>query len=346
MNKKIINNKVIEEKLNKQLNKGIENLKQIKMTALEKDKLLKNIIHPTRENTESIESTYFSWSSMQRFYNNRLVYLMIFVCLVIAMGNGVVLASNNSVPGDLLYPIKVKIVEPVHSALIISPSAKAEYESSLARKRLVEAEKLVETNKLSEEKEQELNLLLENHTLVFNKSIAQYRKKPNSEEEDGNGIVTDFQATMNAHAKVLEIMKSNDHGNKSENTKKNTSISQIARESAKKTGYLFKDTDKDIIANKYKKKKDNVKSWVEKTSIGLNKINNEDKNNFEKKEFVDSAQKTIDLTKQLIEESEKINEEGDSKNAYEKIYDSESSAKEVDIFLEAGLRINIKNIDH
>ncbi|HAO64689.1 TPA: hypothetical protein DCQ44_01775 [Candidatus Taylorbacteria bacterium] len=73
------------------------------------------------------------------------------VCLVfVASGGLAVYASTHALPGDLLYPLKTNVEEPIVRAFMYnSPKAKAEYEVQLVDERLSEAEKLNNARPLS-----------------------------------------------------------------------------------------------------------------------------------------------------------------------------------------------------
>lgn len=60
--------------------------------------------------------------------------------LFIACGGGVAWASQTSVPGELLYPVKTDIIEPFIGRLKHTPQAKAEWSMHLLQQRLREVE--------------------------------------------------------------------------------------------------------------------------------------------------------------------------------------------------------------
>ena len=71
--------------------------------------------------------------------------------IITMLAGGVSLASENSLPGDVLYPLKVSFNEEVRSALTLSGESKTDWEVRRAERRVEEAEKLAEKGKLSEE---------------------------------------------------------------------------------------------------------------------------------------------------------------------------------------------------
>lgn len=73
--------------------------------------------------------------------------------VVLVAGVGVSYAAEASLPGELLYPVKVNVMEEVVSTLKINKEAKAEYEVERAEKRLEEAIELAEEGELTPELE-------------------------------------------------------------------------------------------------------------------------------------------------------------------------------------------------
>lgn len=77
--------------------------------------------------------------------------------MITLTGSGVALASEASLPGDALYPLKVAVTEPVRTFLT-SAEEKARWHMALAERRLDEAALLARKGKLDEETEETLAL--------------------------------------------------------------------------------------------------------------------------------------------------------------------------------------------
>lgn len=90
------------------------------------------------------------------FYNNTFFILVrqrsfaipVALFLIIIISSGTVLASQNSLPGDILYPVKL-LSEGVESATTLSVKSKAEVQAKHAITRLAEVEKLAVLGDLS-----------------------------------------------------------------------------------------------------------------------------------------------------------------------------------------------------
>lgn len=90
-------------------------------------------------------------STLSRYYP---VYRMVlsgafsFVLLLVLVG-GTSYAAQGSIPGDLLYPIKVRVNEPLRVALATDDSARAQTEATIATTRVDEAQTLAAKGKLN-----------------------------------------------------------------------------------------------------------------------------------------------------------------------------------------------------
>ena len=69
--------------------------------------------------------------------------------------------------------------------------------------------------------------------------------------------------------------------------------------------------------------------------------NNKEGSHIKKKVFEDKN-KTIDLARKFLDEADKEDEKSDKENAYRRLLESESSAKEADVFLRTGLKLNVE----
>src|SRR3989344_3406146 len=257
--KRIIKINMKDEKLKE----GIKEIREIKMTAMEKERIFESVINSPILQEQPIKSPWTVFSFISVIHKNRLVYYGSVLSLVVVLGGGAVFASGNSLPGNVFYPLKVSVVEPIHSALTFSPQAKAEYESHLATKRLVEAETLKSRGKLDKAKEEKLSLLLEDHAKAFNKAIGDINN-----DNDDDDTVTNFQAGLNAHARVLDLISTRNEKSNEQKQEKNNKISETARASANKITDTLKereDNNEDKKENKNEERKKHVREIIDGT---------------------------------------------------------------------------------
>ncbi len=207
---------------NKNLDKGIKEIQNIKMTSLEKSQILENVLSFSVTENQPIKSPYQGFSFSFLLKNTRLAYVVA-VCLIFVLSSGgLVFASEASLPDSILYPIKVKIIEPIGGVLKFSAKEKAQYESKLSIKRISEAEALAQKNKLDDVNKKKLGDLLLNHMDALNKEIDK-----TDDNREANKIIDNFTKEMNVRAKILDNKKS--EGRKVDGNKQN----EISKEKSK-----------------------------------------------------------------------------------------------------------------
>jgi len=239
----------MEQESNTKLNKALSDIRNIKMTPLEKELMLRNIFTISPFFERPVKSPYsFPSSFFVKLKQRQFVYIAAALSLVFVLSGGTVFASEKSLPGSIFYPIKTKVVEPARGALIFSSEAKVLYQRELSVKRMVEAETLAQADKLDSDKEDELNRLLESHTTAFNSAVLKYKQNSNDNEDNLNSDedIVNFQGALNAHAEALDSIIQ--RKNKKDNVEGNEEnrISRTAREKAVKARDNLKDKNKDV----------------------------------------------------------------------------------------------------
>jgi hypothetical protein len=147
--------------------------------------------------------------------NRKLAFVLASVMIAVIIGGSAVYASEGSLPGDLLYPIKTKVVEPIEIALAPTSEAKAEIETKFAERRLMEAETLDQVGKLTPVINKDLNKKFESHVANFYKIKNQIEKKfatsternssynSYNNESDANNIQKDFNEKIISHSDMV-----------------------------------------------------------------------------------------------------------------------------------------------
>jgi hypothetical protein len=141
-------------------NKAIDELKALKLTKAEKSAMLSNIL------SAPIPSPYARHVKVFAYVRKFSSALPIFLIAVIASGS-LAYASERSLPGEKLYAVKTKIIEPLVNTLNFTPEQKLEWESTKVERRIVEAEDLIKKNKLDEDKTKVLEKAIEKSTTDF-----------------------------------------------------------------------------------------------------------------------------------------------------------------------------------
>ncbi|OHB10938.1 MAG: hypothetical protein A3G05_02255 [Candidatus Zambryskibacteria bacterium RIFCSPLOWO2_12_FULL_45_14] len=164
--------------------RGIEELKNIRLTEAEKTRILERVF------STPIESPYMKRTPVFAF-----VYSLILIISI----SGITYASDFSLPGDTLYPIKVSVVEPFLDVVNSSAEDKIVWETEKVERRIVEAEKLADIDELDDERTAELERKIEQSSRAFAEAVEkangdrsevrkeEFRKKFESKIDD-NGI--------------------------------------------------------------------------------------------------------------------------------------------------------------
>lgn len=223
----------------------LENFKKeiqnIKLTPEEKGEILERVLNsPTPspyapKRTRRIERIQKSW---WKTLPKPLLYVGVCLFVVLIGGSGMSYAALNSVPGDRLYQVKIKLTEPVLDALNFTPKSRAKWEAEKAIRRLDEAGKLVEKNNLTEKHRVEIEK-------NFNKSVEKFKKEVKEAQKDKEGKADDleinFSQSLNEQADRLK--KENKHEDKKQeeeiNQLENTVREKIKEHSSKKINKML-----------------------------------------------------------------------------------------------------------
>lgn len=98
------------------------------------------------------------------FSRTRSLYAgALMLTLVVAGGTQASIAAEGAVPGDMLYPLKVSVVEPMALVLSLSPERKAELSAEFASRRVEEAATLASSDRLDDTRANELAARFDTH---------------------------------------------------------------------------------------------------------------------------------------------------------------------------------------
>jgi len=123
--------------------------------------------------------------------------------LMVAGGTQASLASEGAVPGDILYPIKVAVSEPLSFVFTPSTEGKATLAARFASRRVDEAAALSSVGKLDEETAQDLAARFDAHVDVL-------AKETNTLEEHGEiatslAVRTDLEQKLSARVEEFTV---------------------------------------------------------------------------------------------------------------------------------------------
>ncbi len=113
---------------------------------------------PETASVSTISTVSALLSRTRRFYAGALAAL-----LLVLGGTQASLAAEGALPGDILYPIKVAVNEPLALTLSFAPERKAELAAEFAARRLDEAARLSATGELDDSRATELAARFDAH---------------------------------------------------------------------------------------------------------------------------------------------------------------------------------------
>lgn len=145
-----------------------------------------------------------SFDSLFFLRNFRFVSAIVVVILILGLGGGVVLASQESLPGDILFPIKL-FSEEIEKFLARGDFSKAEVSLKLTNRRLKEVVKLISFDDL-EENQEHINKNLERFKMEL-KEIEGFLLKLDIKGKGDKEIlklVLKFEGNLARHQEILD----------------------------------------------------------------------------------------------------------------------------------------------
>lgn len=140
--------------------------------------------------------------SLRGLINNlretKFMPIALIIALFIAVSGGTSLAAENSVPGDLLYPVKISVNEKIRSAVNFSDESKVEWEIDKVARRLEEAEKLKVKNRL----DVTISETVKNDISIQTKTASQLAEKFQDSEKSFSAN-SRLEAVLRGHAQIL-----------------------------------------------------------------------------------------------------------------------------------------------
>ncbi|MAZ30122.1 hypothetical protein CL655_02455 [bacterium] len=110
-------------------------------------------------------------------------------------------AAEQTVPGDVLYPVKVRFNEEIRSSLALTPYQQVEWETKRVERRLAEARLLATEGKLTEAVEAEVAAAVKSHTDAAQAGLAELRE---SDSEEAAIAELTFASALEVESEVLE----------------------------------------------------------------------------------------------------------------------------------------------
>ncbi len=215
---------------------------------------------PSSDRLSVSEGSWFYKFVTSKKYMNMKIYIAAAILVALVVGAGTSFAAEKSLPGDILYPIKVNITENIKGAFTFGTKAKAEWNAQRAFRRLEEVERLAAQGKFDRNARTEVESHFEKHIQDFREYAGQDAVASSSME-----LYAGLEKTLYAHENVLTQV--HDAGGQKTNEIKN-----ILLEVKKETDKLTKERITKEIQGQLK---DIITSGKAKTGTTTN-IHNQD----------------------------------------------------------------------
>ncbi len=184
------------------IQKEIEQIKKVSLTSNEKSKMLHNL-SMYADMHMPVSSPVSIYSFFKQPFVRKFSYAIATILITILTGGSLAYASEASLPGDLLYPIKTNVVEPIKMSMAKDPEERAVLESEFASKRLKEAEELDKLGKLTPEFKKNIDERFNTHFLKY----REFKKEVENNifyNERTEDIEKEFDDKMNSHNEILK----------------------------------------------------------------------------------------------------------------------------------------------
>lgn len=123
------------------------------------------------------------------------------LAVLVAGTGGAAFASEDALPGEAMYAVKVKVAEPFSSLVAITPSAKATVATTRAERRLKEAEVLAARGELDEATAVELATRF---THSADEAATHITTLTAAEPDEATDASTELQSVFVAHGRILD----------------------------------------------------------------------------------------------------------------------------------------------
>ncbi len=191
--------------------KELKILNQIKLTDPEKRELLARVSRKAGipgEFALSIPTPFFNFSYLFQSSHLRVGILAV---LLFAMSSATAYASLDSLPGDLLYGVKTKVVERVADLAAFTPTRRAKRNSVKIEKRIKEFEALEAKGRLTAENSARLEKDINKNFTEFDHRVKEMKEEVTKMETE-HEIEAELRINLEGHADKIEKIREKENG--------------------------------------------------------------------------------------------------------------------------------------
>lgn len=346
------------------LHKGIRGLRDMTLSPEEKQAVLSRLSEYMEKNPPMVapqRQSVFDW--LVPAFRFEYAIASALVVFLVASGSAAV-AAEGALPGDILYPVKVRIAEPLRGVLIVGDVSKARWEAGKTVRRLEEAETLAAQGRLDRASVQTVKSYFEKSTNEFDTIIRDAEAKGLSEALVNASV--DFEAEISAHSQILSAIREHAGSSKSDDI---APLQSAVEESAHKawerrvnvTGVFLKESQskrkKEIQENGGKSpsvgREDEARKLFDDRAQSVQLMINETKIRLEstkasvgaagssvQENILERVPRELQKAEDALRDAREKRDSGDSDKAFSTLLDSESSTKQVDISLQQWLKFD------
>ncbi len=224
--------------------------------------------------------------------------------IILVAGIGVSYAAEGSLPGDLLYPVKKQLTEPLRAKLATSPEAKSRWTAEVVKRRLDEAVSLAAERRLSPEMEVTISKEVSEKTDQLQLQLDSL--KHNGRADTASDISSRAQAVLDSRKKLF-------HDLKPTTTALSATLSEKASSSAmarvELEARLATSTDQTLDSKKYNRKEIESQRSLEQAKKLLRQSNIDEQQQNE-------IRKLLDRSEQLQREAQEALKQNKPNQAY------------------------------
>ena len=174
------------------------------LTAVERSAVRDAVVsfmheHPVRADVarRQVWHTGDALRLIMHFLKPMPIALLIFLLL----GGGVSYAAENALPGDILYPVKVQVNEPVRELLTIDKKDKAGLATQLVERRLQEAEALSARGALNDNNRASIEVAFTKQSTTASSRIREF--ETSGDIDTAASLASSLEGSLKAHEKIL-----------------------------------------------------------------------------------------------------------------------------------------------
>jgi hypothetical protein len=168
--------------------KGIEELKKISLSKEAKQGMFERLSlyaeeHPIPTLPMTLKSPWYS-SFFQYTHYHRSAYMIATFATLVIIGGNISYAAEQSLPGDLLYPVKLRVNEKVGDALQFTSEAKVSWATVKVQKRLQEAQTLIDKGAFDDTKRVQIEQEVEKNVETIRKQKSKQKTESATQQDD------------------------------------------------------------------------------------------------------------------------------------------------------------------